>query len=239
MDLTLNGYYKKRYGFILKMKAHEIVTEIVSIEGRDEPIENKLYLFNNTRKIMTPAFSNGIRYQYSQSNEYGVEYHALLHTLNDQEESIVALMGLESERLGKMEILSTQVIQSLRGMGLMRYLLNKALEVHDEIYSDTHQSPSAIHFWKMLLLYPEPSYRIMIYDIDTQEKKPIERNVDKELVRVIWNEKENPILVCVKNKFSVNETARYQKNNEIRKKVNRDDWQIWYSKSVTPGYENP
>lgn len=215
------------------MRSREIIGEIISIDGRDEYVSNKNYLFNNIAKTKTPVFDNGKSYYYSIAMEYDVEHHALL-----ENDNIIALLRLENSRLNKNQVLSTQVEQSLRGLGLMRYLFNKALDIHGEIYSDTHQSAEVKHFWQMLIVYPESRYSIYIYnpeDNTLEDTRDYIGNVEK----TVWNQQENPILVCIKRKYTIDQLLINEHNNNIRKKVNRDDWSLWYKKSNTKGYENP
>lgn len=223
------------------MRAREFInlSEIVLSPGRDEYITNKNYLFNNVEKTQTPVFDNNKSYDYAMTKEYDVEYYALL-----DDDNVVALLRLENSRLDrdKYQVLSTQVEQSLRGLGLMRYLFNRALDSHGAIYSDTHQSQDAKHFWTMLITYPEARYSVYIYDSETHTMTDTQDyigNIEKTISKHIWNNKENPILVCIKNKFTAKQSMISERNNSIRKRVNRDDWTLWYSRSTIKGYENP
>jgi GNAT superfamily N-acetyltransferase len=212
------------------MKARELIKETIEIEQRDEFIHDKYrHIFLSSPSNETPKFDSGVSYSFVHTIYDNVEYHGLL--CDDQ---LVAIIIIEFERLGRPQIVYLQVDRSHRGQGLMRYLLNRVLDRHSEIYSDTHQTPAAKHFWKMLLIYPEPRYAVYIYDIYTDTKTKIMHpvgDVDGE----IWNQQDNPVLVCIRNPVS----ERSVKWNDIRKKFGRDDWSLWYRRSVTPGYENP
>ena len=133
----------------------------------------------------------------------GDQYYGLL-----DDNTLVAILIVEFERIQKPEGVYMEVDKSLRGLGLMRYLFNRALDVNGEIYSDTHQTRNARHFWEMLIIYPEPHYKIYIYDTETGDKRRIDHPVGKiePISKDIWNQQENPILVIVKNPTTVKES---------------------------------
>lgn len=204
-------------------------------------LENSTHIFDDIPRTPTNPFMNGKRLGYSRNvDKFGDEYYGLFNG-----KQLVAILTLEHDRLGKPQLTQIITADEFRGQGLMRFLMNKALEHHAEIYSDTHQTPESIYFWKMLLMYPEPNYTIFVYDTTTNTKTPFIRKSSKYYSHdisygSIWNEKDNPILVIVKNAISESKILDNIRKDNILKRHGRDSWSIWYGDyRADRGYLNP
>lgn len=223
-------------------KSH--ISEIIEVPSRtDDPSHYQLFFKNLKNTTPTPSFSNGIRYGYVKHiTDFNEEHYGLFDG-----KKLVAYLGLESDRIGKPQLTHISVDSELRGLGLQRYLINRALESHNEIYSDTQQTPESVYFWKMLMLYPEPKYKIYIYDTETNTRKPIVKRPSKnythdESYGEIWNNQENPILVIVKDgiRETYESTVEFNRVDNIRKRFGKDYWSTWYGDYARDrGYENP
>jgi len=208
--------------------------EIVNIPSREEYLDKYNYLFTSISPVQTQFYqlNKSIDYAYT-TDEYGTEYYALF-----DKSIIVAILVVEMTRLNKPQIEYIQTDKKYRGQGLLRYLLNMALQNHNVIYGDTHETPETKHFWKMIIKYPQPNYKIYIYDLETNSyESTINYRADSD--KDVWNDYENPIIAVIKNNQTLS-NVKIQEHQEKRKKWGRDDFSIWYGDySRGLGYENP
>lgn len=213
------------------------LSEIILIPSREESIENFLKYFSDSEKYKTEFYEIGKRLDFSFSKDkFDDEYYGLLSDNN-----LVAILKVDFSRLNKPQIEYVQTSKEYRGQGLLRYLVNVALNKHNELYSDTHQTSESKRFWSMLMKFPQPEFKIYIYDVETNTKMSTSDyvgNVDKE----IWNDMENAILLINKQKrFETNEQYEIYLKHQVKRKLSqRDDFNLWYGHyDKNSGYENP
>jgi hypothetical protein len=188
----------------------------------------EIYFNNVVLQFQTNTFNNNVRYIFKKSiTDFGDHHYGLF-----ENEKLVSYLQVETES-NIWQVRRTIVDSNLRGLGLMRYLFNRVLDDTDELYSDTHQTPESKKFWIGLIKYPEPRYSIFVLHDGSKISVRDYSNYD------IWNNDEDPILVMVRKPLnsSLNEVV---KTDEVRKRFNRHDWELWYGDYVRNiGYENP
>lgn len=213
------------------------LSEIILIPSREESLDRYIYLFKDKKKHKTAFYALNKNLDYCLvKDSFNTEYYGLF-----QDEKIVALLVLEFDRINKPQIEYVSTDKNWRGKGLLRYLINVVLKNHEEIYSDTHQTKEAQRFWKMLMMLPQPEFKIYIHDTETGNRTSTSK-YSGQYDLDIWNDSDNPILVIVRQqRFKTNESfQKYLEHQERRKHFGRDDFNLWYGEYTQGlGYENP
>jgi ribosomal protein S18 acetylase RimI-like enzyme len=200
------------------MKMHEVVL----YPSRDVDLSNYQHNFDLTSA--TFAF-NGLRFvenKTDQSHDLGLF----------DKDTLVAYLRLDIRDHGLWQITLAQTDPKFQGQGCFRYLLLKAVEDHNNILSDDHQTQQAADAWKSLIRYPSNRIKILLYDFESKKTIPISDVLDSE----IWNQKENLVLMITKQKY-IKESIR---DTEIKKRYGRDYDSIWFGpNSSNDDYINP
>jgi len=203
------------------------IDEIVGLVSRFEPIEKYEGLLKNAKR--TPAFEN---FEFAEVINSDEHYLGLF-----KYEELISILHIEIRDFSHhYQITYTQTEPKYQRLGCFRYLLNTALDKHDEILSDDHQTTEAETAWKSLIRFPSGKIQIFVFNPKTNTKTPVkEVSYDK-----IWNGEEIPILMAKKVTHTQDVMEHIVRDNEIKKKSGRDYDSLWYGvNSSGVDYNNP
>jgi hypothetical protein len=209
------------------------ITEIVIIPSRENNIaEYQSYFSNIIFDDNIPSNLKQLGLKWGVTTQDGVEYYGMV----DIENKLVAILKVDSERLNKAQISYTQTSEDYRNKGVLRWLANKALDKYRVLYSDSHQTPASVEFWKHMINFPGTNQNVFVYNIEDDTKIPASIKTDDE----IWNQKESPLLVLSRHKLTESE-KKYADNNTVwREKNNISEYDMFYfSYDISKGYYNP
>lgn len=202
-------------------------SEIAMAVSREENIEKYFPHFAN-QPLSTSEFPN---LKYGRVVTADAEYYGLM-----SDDHLCGVLILNSDRLDKPQIMYTQTELAYRGKGLLRYLFNHALQHHDTMYSDDHHTTESKQFWQGIIQIQQPSYKVYVYDI----AKDSYTLATADMFDEIWNGDPSIILAAKKRGMTVAEAAYHQRSNEVRKRFNRSDFELYYGEyPANTGYINP
>jgi hypothetical protein len=152
--------------------------------------------------------------------------------------------GLFSDKLVSTLVINIGVSYSItyihtddeyQGIGCFRFLLNKALDIFDNIISDHHQTKEASDAWKGLIKYPGGKFNVYVYTEDGSLSDT--RDVPES---EIWNGNTFPILLISKISHSFKQQQFLDKLDESSKRVGRDYMTLFHGpNSSGTDYINP
>lgn len=208
------------------MRAHEFVSEIITIHSRTEPIEKYQHHFLSEPKVT--AFGG-----YLFSDHIGDEEHYFGLFDGDQ---LISILYVVLRELPYYQITYSQTESKYQKQGCFRYLLDQAVMKYDNILSDSHQTKESEMAWKSLTQYPSGKVHYYVYDIDSHEATPITYYNYQD----IWNMKENPLILASKVIYSKKVQEHIDRDNMLKKKHTRDHDSLFYGiNSSSETYTNP
>ena len=136
-------------------------SEIALVPSSSQNLARFETVFAQIRKVKTPLLGLFFAKTYQQDTAY----YGLFS------DKLEAILILDFERMGKPQIEYVQTSQEYRGKGLLRYLLNDALMVHSEIFSDNRQTAESKTFWENIAKFPQPAFDVFVYDLANGKKE--------------------------------------------------------------------
>ncbi len=203
------------------------INEIVLFPSREEPIENYQYLFDNAKR--EPAFNN---LEFSQVFDLDEHYLGLFNS-----NKLISYLWISFREENKWQVSYSQTDLKFRRQGCFRYLLLQAVNMHNEILSDDHQTIESQNAWKALIKYPGGKFHIFLYN--TKLNKILEKTYGLSDDK-IWNQNEDTLLLVQKIQHSEKFLEHLNRDNEHKKKFGRDYNHIWFgTNSSNNEYDNP
>lgn len=180
-----------------------LVSKIAMIGSRDVPLENYQGYFANTdqTRIAVPSLS---QLTYSIVNQNDSEYYGAFSA-----GTLIAILEVNADRNNQSQISLAQTQQDYRNQGVLRYLVNLALDRHGALLSDSQQTTEARKFWEALISIPGPGNSVSVVDPINQSETPAREVPPVE----IWNDKEVPLLKIYRQAVT-EEYSKYQQVNE-------------------------
>ncbi len=201
------------------------IQEIVLYPSRIENIDKYQYALLKSQK--SKAFGS-----LELSENITPDEHIL--GLFDKEK-LASVLHLNIRDLGLWQITYTQTEKEFQGQGCFRYLLSTAVNNHNMVLSDDHQTTESKNAWKSLIKYPGPNLEIWVYDTFNHQKYTVDDYTDTD----IWNNKTNPVLAAtlksnISNRNPIMDRLKGNMN------IDRTDEGIWYGpNSSNKDYNNP
>jgi hypothetical protein len=176
-----------------------------------------------------PAFEGLIFKEYMDG--FGTHHLGLF-----ADDKLVSYLELDIRNTEYYQITYSATSEKYQRRGCFRFLLNKAVEQHRTVLSDSHHTPEAKAAWKSLIQYPSGIIKICAYDVRTGDKKPA-KGVDRDS---IWNDEEEPVLMITNSEFSEEYLQRAKREHRGLIECGRDYKGIWYGvRSSNDHYDNP
>lgn len=156
---------------------------------------------------------------WSRSDNNDSEYYGAFDG-----DRLVGVLEINQDQNNHPQITDTATDPEYQNRGILRYLLNMALDKYGDIWSDHNHSEKAKGFWQRMIEIPGPYNNIDAIRPSTGETFRVTRDNFND----VWNERPEPVLRIHRLTRTVAEQAYHERTREWRRARGRTKAEMYY-----------